>query len=565
MYTQQVGYPAEVAYGDMAPYMENAAVVGPTHSPVLDAMTTMEERERIEADYEWFRYSKFALAFLVFILLVATTLLCLTLWFGGVSVKTIRPGVPRQMLHPVGTDADENGVPKYNRNIRIAAFVLGFFGLFGISLTMYLKPAPSIRKGAYMGFAFLGLFLCGVLSAIAGAMDAGNVQDATWCRSRERGTVLEGFPSCYSMEKMMVAITVVDILQAVLAILTAVLLIMAAAKSFAAPKSPEEEFNEAPSRGVSKTTREILLILMFALFVTLTLQCAFTIILHEGRDMRFADEVFYVRTGNNDKSGWPVVNTRMRIAGSSIVILTVLVNLIPFRSRVFAYLCAFIYFCCSVILLVSFGMDTKEVDSARSMQCPHGWDCFFHPYVTTCFFDIFLAFLLVVYIIVEFIGRLLMECRHCTRAYGVFEIKKHEGSECSSRPVTCEVCLKGTSAKEFTYKHRFECGHDSRRCEQCTTMVPEWGMKKHQDECTKWPVVCGMCDSAFAREDLPAHTATCPMIPAVCEACGETFRTRDMSDHSATCSEMTVSCQECSKNMPRYRLPSHKGECKGSR
>eukprot|EP00995_Heteronema_vittatum_P001276 NODE_117_length_1889_cov_449.499457_g81_i0.p1 GENE.NODE_117_length_1889_cov_449.499457_g81_i0~~NODE_117_length_1889_cov_449.499457_g81_i0.p1 ORF type:complete len:573 (-),score=255.07 NODE_117_length_1889_cov_449.499457_g81_i0:171-1847(-) len=549
----------EVALRDAPPYLENAAIVGPTHSPVLDAMTTMEERERVEADYEWFRYSKFALAFLVFNLLLAVVLFCLTAWFAGSNLKYWRRGTPRLVEDPSKVDDNENGVPKYNRNLRISAIVIGFFGLLGIGLTMYLKPAPGARKGLYFLFAFLGLFVAGCIAGVAGAMDISNTDSATWCRSRERGTVpIER--NCYSTSRLLTAVAIVDLAACFFLILTCVALCVAAAKSFAKPKR-EDDYNMIPKTGVSRSTREMLLILLFICFVLLVLMLVFTIVLHEGRDIKFADETFFVRTFNNDKPGWPIKNSRLRFAATTTVILVTLINLIPFRSRVFAYICAFIFFLCSALFLVCFALDVKAVDSARKLTCPFGFTCKFAPFIVICFFDIFLAIMLLMYVIFEFVARLLMECRHCTRSYGVFEIKKHEAEVCSSRPVRCEVCSKRTEAKDFVYAHRFDCGHDSKRCEQCMSHVPEWGYKKHQDECPKWPVKCSMCDAAYAREDMPAHTAACPMTPASCEACGETFRSRDMSEHVSMCSEMVVACTVCSERMPRYKLPTHQLGC----
>eukprot|EP01001_Neometanema_parovale_P001629 NODE_1191_length_1840_cov_213.556203_g1129_i1.p1 GENE.NODE_1191_length_1840_cov_213.556203_g1129_i1~~NODE_1191_length_1840_cov_213.556203_g1129_i1.p1 ORF type:complete len:558 (+),score=159.64 NODE_1191_length_1840_cov_213.556203_g1129_i1:56-1729(+) len=553
----------EVALRDMPPTMEYGALVGPTHSPVLDAMTTMEERERIEADYEWFRYSKFALPFLIFVLLVATVLFCLTVWHGGMSFQDMRDGTPRIMEQPTRTDDHEAGIPKYNRKMRTACFVFGFFGLAGIVLTMYLKPAPAARKGAYFAFAFLGLFICGVLAAIAGGMDAGNVNDARWCRMRERGTVqLTQDSACYDMSKMMVAITVVDLALAVMAIITALALCVAAVKSFSEPKDDDEfGMGPPPRRGVTKTTRQCLLLLLAAVFVLLTLQIVFTILLHEGRDMKFADETYYTREGTNYKTGWPLKNTRLRLATTGIVIIMVLLNLIPFRSRVFAYICGFIYFLASGFALMCFALDVKAVNNARDETCPFGWDCFFALFITTCFFDILLAILLVLYVVFEFIARLLMECRHCTRNFGFYELNKHEAEQCSSRPVHCEVCSKNMKAKEFVYEHRFECGHDAQRCEQCGTMCAVWGYKKHQEECPKWPVKCEMCDTAFARADMPAHVAACTMTPASCEGCGETFRSADLAAHVEQCSERQVQCSRCHLTMPMFRFESHADSC----
>lgn len=332
---------AEVANRDVPPYMEQLAVMGPTQSPILDAMGTLEERERIEADYEWFRYSKFALPFLLFNGCLATVLLLLSLWYGGSDFTDYRNGTPRQIEAPRKTDDPEAGIPSPNKSIRISCFSIGYFGLVGLIVTMYLKPPPAMRKMLYLFFSFIGLFICGILGAISGGLDAGKIGQAVWCRSRERGTVALGPSNCYSMTKMLVALTVVDLALAGSSIITAIIVVIAALKSFAEPKDDDYTEAEPSNKGVTRSTRECILALLFVNFLLLTLMFVFTIILSEGRDIRFADEAFSVRSFNNLKPGWPLKNSRLRVSATTVVIGVTIVNLIPFRSRVFAYVCAF--------------------------------------------------------------------------------------------------------------------------------------------------------------------------------------------------------------------------------
>eukprot|EP00993_Chasmostoma_nieuportense_P007589 NODE_861_length_1807_cov_41.648810_g806_i0.p1 GENE.NODE_861_length_1807_cov_41.648810_g806_i0~~NODE_861_length_1807_cov_41.648810_g806_i0.p1 ORF type:complete len:559 (+),score=156.12 NODE_861_length_1807_cov_41.648810_g806_i0:61-1737(+) len=545
----------EVGFQDHPPFMENTAIVGPTHSPVLDAMATLEERERIEADYEWFRYSKFALPFLVFILLVASTLFCLSAWFGGLSLKHIHPGIPRQYEPIIPNSDDQAGIPIVNRNLRLAAFSFGSFGLLGIALTMYLKPAGSARKGMYFLFAFLGLFVGGILSGIAGALDVSRADDAIWCRTHERGTVYLGDANCYSMAKLQTAVAVVAIAFCFFGIFTCVCLCIAAAKSFKKP-SPEELEQGAQPRGVSRTVRECLLLLLFVCFVLLVLLLTFTLILREGRDTQAADDAWNVRQYSNPIVGWPKKNTRLRLAGASIAVLTILLNLIPFRSRVTAYMFAFIYFLDVPVLLAAFAMDVKDVDTAKDFRCPEGFDCEYGPFYATCFFDLLLALLLLFYVISEFIARLLIECKHCNRAFGVFQIQKHEFSECSSRPVRCELCSQKVKAKQFVYQHRFECGNENQPCSHCHT-TPTIPLTAHQAVCPQRPVHCRMCERACPRGELAAHLAACPEAPVPCEACGETFRSHSLADHQALCGEALVACELCAQAIPRCRLADH--------
>eukprot|EP01003_Olkasia_polycarbonata_P000209 NODE_103_length_1532_cov_249.159811_g76_i0.p1 GENE.NODE_103_length_1532_cov_249.159811_g76_i0~~NODE_103_length_1532_cov_249.159811_g76_i0.p1 ORF type:complete len:410 (-),score=102.66 NODE_103_length_1532_cov_249.159811_g76_i0:248-1477(-) len=392
------------------PPPQDMAVIPHTQSPIFDSMAAFEDHRRIEADYEWFRYSKFALPFLIFNLLVAVALLSLTFWQGNMTLKNIRPGIPRGFEVPLRADDNEAGIPKYNRNTRIAAIVFGFFGLLGVALTMYLKPKPKLRKLMYVFFAIIGLFVSGVIAAVAFGLDAGNVLDATRCREREQGTVLTVDP-CEMYSKIATTTAVWDLFVCFFGIVTAIVLIVAAKQSASEPERLDEyEFHEGlPKRGVTKTTKEVLVILLILFFISLVLLTVFTILLHEARDQMFADEVYKVRSYWNPKPGWPVKNTRLRLGTAGAAVLAIVLNLIPFRSRIVAYCLAFVYFLLSVLCIMCFALDAKAIDTARELPCPDTWDCRYHPYFATTFLDILLGILLLLYVIAEFVARLAME------------------------------------------------------------------------------------------------------------------------------------------------------------
>merc|ERR1711976_645035 len=61
----------------------------------------------------------------------------------------------------------------------------------------------------------------------------------------------------------------------------------------------------------------------------------------------------------------------MGYAWTSIGILTILVNFIPWRTRILANIFAFIYFCVCVMAFVSFGLDVSELRDARDLDCPN--------------------------------------------------------------------------------------------------------------------------------------------------------------------------------------------------
>jgi hypothetical protein len=294
-----------------------------------------------------------------------------------------------------------------NRNLRIAAFIICAVAVVLILLVMYAKPALKARKAAYLGLAFI-LFVGGVISIVAFGLDAGDVNDAIRCRRREFGNVLVEFrPGQFNycptnIRNIANAAAATDLALGVFAILGAVCLAVAAIKS---GKSV-----------VSYTTKRMIILFLLLVVAMVVLSFVWTIMLIEAKDTQYKDEVYGVRRYTNFKPGWSVKNTRLRMAISAAVILTILLNLIPFRSRVIHYCFAFALFFASVPLLISFALDVKELDNARKDPCPTNFECDYGRYVATIFFEIFLAVLLIFYVIFEFIFRLSYDTTHLANA-----------------------------------------------------------------------------------------------------------------------------------------------------
>jgi len=350
-------------------------------------------------------------------------LFMLSIWQGNLSLKQFYPGVPRGLERAIRSDGNEAGVPKYNRNMRIAAFSVSLGALMLIALVVYLRLAPKVRKGAYFGLAII-LLAGGVLAWIAFGLDINNGSDAIKCRARELGTLEPthtAFSSehCRNFEKMLVATTVIDAALAFFACLTALVLMFAAIKSGKAlPADDFEGAFEGPRRsGVSKTLRQILVILLILTFAFGIILFVFTILDHEARDVFDLDEVLATRQHTTLRPGWPEKNTRLRLTASVAAVIILLVNLIPFRSRIVAYVFAFLIICVSVLALMAFSLDTKSVDSARDLTCPEDWDCKYHPYLATCFFDIILGVGLLLYVLFEYVYRVAKDATHASKIY----------------------------------------------------------------------------------------------------------------------------------------------------
>jgi hypothetical protein len=371
--------------------------------------------ERREAEYEWFRYSKIAFPFLLLILGITVALIGLTFQQGDVTLKRIRPGVPRDIDLDIKDQATENGIPIGNRGLRIAAFIVCYVAIVLIVLVIYVRPAPKARKGLYMLLAII-LLVGGVLAWIAFGVDADNVRDATKCNSRDYGNIhpTNNRSPCQSAWSMAVAVTAFDAALGFFAVLTALVLIYAAMKSI--PKAPAGVVSDVPVvYGVSRTLRQILLLLLFATFASAVLLTVFTIVLHSGRDSYDSTEAWNVRSFDTLRPGWPLKNTRLRLAACGLIIITILLNLIPFRARVIAYIFGFLLLVGSVVVLISFATDTRTLGSAKQLVCPTTYKCTYHKYVATIILDILVCFLIVVYVLYEFVFRLAYDATHASR------------------------------------------------------------------------------------------------------------------------------------------------------
>lgn len=203
----------EVAYRNRPPLLEDVSIRGPIRYPVKDAMETLEEREAIEADFRWYRWSKFAFPWLIWCLALSTTVLCLSLWqqIGGLkhfpaeTVFTHGPfpssvpwGVPRNLVKISETSSSrEAGMRKSLRNVRIATVFHGAIGIFFAFFTLLVKPRPNIRKGVNFLWVILLLACCAlaIVSFVMALADRGSAVQCPWNfeRTHEKCIVRKGF------------------------------------------------------------------------------------------------------------------------------------------------------------------------------------------------------------------------------------------------------------------------------------------------------------------------------------------------------------------------------------
>jgi hypothetical protein len=211
------------------------------------------------------------------------------------------------------------------------------------------------------------------------------------------------------------------------------------------------------------------------------------------RSYRGLTDALFSETGDVpwEEEGWPTRNTRLRYAWSAIGILVVLINFIPWRSRVIAYIFAFIYFVLGAMAMVSFAVDVHELREARDRDCPlvpyqnlrnqllatelattplstdptdeyslirmnSELNCISSPYVAIAVIEFIVTVAIIIYLLNEYILR--WSSVHSQRKYPWFQVRKIENELDSRRPVRCELTSEVMTAKEYYYKHRFLAG-----------------------------------------------------------------------------------------------------------
>jgi hypothetical protein len=145
---------------------------------------------------------------------------------------------------------------------------------------------------------------------------------------------------------------------------------------------------------------------LFVLFVAGALQIFFTIMIMQGRALIGEGQVNPQLFGQI-RSGWDQENSRFRVATCVIGIILVLLSLVPYPHRVYAYVLGVFWIIDCVMFFVMFAMDVNDLSNARDLDCPTGLGlnlhCDFEKYTTTCVFDFLCGIWIVVYIIVEFL------------------------------------------------------------------------------------------------------------------------------------------------------------------
>jgi len=546
-------------------------------------------------DEDSWRYSRFALPFLLWCLLCLLTLFCLTFWQQCGDIKKLQDGVPRLVqLDVIVNSSLEAGQPKPLKAIRIASGWFGFFGVIIALIVFFIRPKYTLRAPINYICCIL-LLICCALAWIAFGVGMANYNYQAQCPFNRRFTGQK----CIAHKAYAITNSAEDAGMGTFSLI-ALLLLAYNTKTNHWKLSPREweeaqEDTTEPTkerlpgemvqRNVTMVRKWLTGLALLATLICIVADMVFVVLLHEDREKgqlyaggvdsngnplgrgRTDASFQYASTVPFEHPGWKTINTRLRYSTVGFGIITVLLNFLPFRSKTIAYGFGFLYFSTAVMAMCAFGFDVYNLGKAKNLgRCPNapdgmGQTCSQGSFIATCVFDIFVSIFLFAYVIIEYIYLQYRQCQHCDRAFTMEQLIKHETNECPRRPVRCEVCAKTMTSQLFE-QHKSYCTYDHVKCKHCGTLLTKWNVKSHQEECSHWPVACTMCGENFQRVDMPHHVMVCPNRPTSCDTCGETFRSRDIEAHRTICGEVLVQCELCEENMQRYRVIQHQqNEC----
>lgn len=487
----------EVGYKTRPPLLEDVSVEGPLRIPVPHALDTLEQRDAIEEDWNWWRYSKCACPCLLLLLLLFITLLVLTGFQQVGDMSTgLRDGTPRYyMLDSLTQDGLEAvTADKDVRNLRIAAATLAIVGVFLSLLAWFARPRPNKRK-LIIWFAVFLIFCALVCFAIAAIFGENEPRKAV--RSNEF-RFMDGYQeSRHALESLNLSLTFLAIVACIMAMVALIATNISGdfkrlqtgwrqqERDLEFEKPRANKFNILPYR--VRRTRTIMVLIALGFLAIIAIAClTVTLVRHWDqttvhlRSRRgLTSEAFeFPATRAFEEEGWDADNTRLRYAWSGAGVLLVLLNFLPWRSRVVANLFFFAYFAVAIMALVSFGMDIHDLrkDHGPCPSVPYSnltsgqtrlfsgqWagnnakvNCIDTPFVATAILEFIVVVLIAIYLLHEYIVK--FKSRHSQREYSWSDIKKVNEETDSRRPVRCELTSQVMTAKEYYYRHRFLAG-----------------------------------------------------------------------------------------------------------
>eukprot|EP00994_Dinema_validum_P004970 NODE_305_length_1931_cov_238.182784_g216_i0.p1 GENE.NODE_305_length_1931_cov_238.182784_g216_i0~~NODE_305_length_1931_cov_238.182784_g216_i0.p1 ORF type:complete len:554 (+),score=146.02 NODE_305_length_1931_cov_238.182784_g216_i0:62-1723(+) len=373
-------------------------------------LSAVDDTLIVEVDYRLFRYSKFALPWVLLMLLCFTTLFILTFWQGGfAAVKRIDSGIPRD-LEPWADDSrGDGGLARSVRNLRVAVAFFAIFVPIWIAVVKYAELLPKKQKMAHY-IAVVLLIIMFIMAAIAFCIDVTKTDRAEECQTEVRTRL----KSCENKSSYAVAVTALDLAVAVAGLVSAIMIILWTKDgTFVLWRQKKDDLSlEDPGSveviglapyqpGLSHVHKSLITVALLVLFFTGILLLIFTIFIHEFRERVNGEQ--WDPISKQMRSGWPKENSRLRLAATIIGIGCCLLSVVPYRKRVYVYVLAFFFLISMILHFVAFGLDVKDVKEAKDLKCPTGVECIYHPYHATVLFDFINALLLLIFIVYEHI------------------------------------------------------------------------------------------------------------------------------------------------------------------
>jgi len=359
-------------------------------------------------DYRYFRLSSVGIPLLLLILAIFTTVICLTAWQSRSDIRQLRAGIPMDVERDVDSTSREGGIPLYKRALRLTICVLGIF-LTLVALAVFWVNIPPVTRSRINLIIGVILILAGILAVITFAFDVNSERDSEKCTTNPHYTRV-----CRSREDMSTGFSIWDAIMALFFFVTGIL-ILAYSRSGDWTRAREKDMEALGGalpmmpglypNGISFVRKMITILALLVLLAFSIINLVFTIYVHDLRDRYQLLDRYNRPTRENGaytNPGWPEKNTKFRYATCSLVILTVLFNLIPLNSRVIAYLLGFLYVCYAVMAFVCFAVDIDAIEDSKDINCPDGFECKHHPYAATTAIEFIGGIVLIVFVVLEY-------------------------------------------------------------------------------------------------------------------------------------------------------------------
>jgi hypothetical protein len=358
-------------------------------------------------DYRYFRLSSAGIPLLILILAIFTTVICLTAWQSRSDIRELKAGVPRDVEVPTRSSDREGGIPLYKRALRLTICVLGIFWTL-VAIAVFVVTLDPVKRSRINFIIGVFLILSGILAVITFAFDINSERDAERCTTNNNYTRV-----CREREDMSTGLTIWDAIMAVFFFISG-FCIIAYSRSGDWTRAREKDLEALGGaaimpglypNGISFVRKLITLIALFVLLAFSIINLVFTIYVHDFRERiqlvdRYNRPVF--ENGVYTNSGWPLRNSKLRYATCSLVILTILFNLIPLNSRLVAYILGFLYIVYAVMTFVCFAIDIDAIEDSKDLTCPEVFECKHHPYAATAAVEFIGGVFLIIFVALEF-------------------------------------------------------------------------------------------------------------------------------------------------------------------